>query len=43
MYRMDNGLSELVETGKKQGYLTFNQVNNYLPDEAVNPESSTTC
>ncbi len=38
MYRMDNGLSALVETGKKQGYLTFNQVNKYLPDEAVNPE-----
>ena len=38
MYRLDNGLFKLIETGKQQGYLTFNQVNNYLPDEAVNPE-----
>ncbi len=38
MYRLDQGLCKLVETGKKQGYLTFNQVNDYLPDEAVNPE-----
>ena len=38
MYRLDDGLNKLVETGKQQGYLTFNQVNKYLPDEAVNPE-----
>lgn len=38
MYRLDDGLCKLVEIGKKQGYLTFNQVNSYLPDEAVNPE-----
>jgi RNA polymerase primary sigma factor len=38
VYRLDDGLCKLVETGKKQGYLTFNQVNAYLPDEAVNPE-----
>ena len=24
--------------GKTQGYLTYDQVNDYLPDEAVNPE-----
>lgn len=34
----DNELRELVATGKAQGYLTYDQVNEYLPDEAVNPE-----
>ncbi len=38
MYRLDPKLQELVELGKRQGYLTFEQVNDYLPDEAVNPE-----
>ena len=31
-------LDELVTVGKTQGYLTYDQVNDYLPDEAVNPE-----
>ena len=31
-------LQELVATGKTQGYLTYDQVNDYLPDEAVTPE-----
>ena len=31
-------LDELVSKGKAQGYLTYDQVNDYLPDEAVNPE-----
>jgi RNA polymerase primary sigma factor len=31
-------LNELVAKGKTQGYLTYDQVNAYLPDEAVNPE-----
>ncbi|NOX55126.1 MAG: RNA polymerase subunit sigma-70, partial [Planctomycetes bacterium] len=38
MHRLDPKLKELVTVGKKQGYLTFSQVNDYLPDEAVNPE-----
>ena len=38
MYRLDDGLKNLIDLGKDQGYLTFSQVNNYLPDEAVNPE-----
>ena len=33
-----NQLKSLVEIGKEQGFLTFAQVNDYLPDEAVNPE-----
>src|SRR5215471_3863624 len=35
---MDKDLQDLVATGKSQGYLTYDQVNDYLPDEAVNPE-----
>src|SRR3954467_7305032 len=35
---IDKDLKELVATGKAQGYLTYDQVNEYLPDEAVNPE-----
>ena len=31
-------LEELVALGKSQGYLTYDQVNEYLPDEAVNPD-----
>ena len=31
-------LNDLVAKGKTQGYLTYDQVNAYLPDEAVNPE-----
>ncbi len=38
MDHCDNDLSDLVITGKSQGYLTYDQVNAYLPDEAVNPE-----
>ncbi len=38
---MDNptqGLQELVDKGKSQGYLTYDEVNNYLPDEDINPD-----
>ena len=31
-------ISELVAKGKAQGYLTYDEVNDYLPDEAVDPE-----
>jgi RNA polymerase primary sigma factor len=31
-------LARLVALGTEQGYLTFDQVNEYLPDEAVDPE-----
>jgi len=36
--KMDEGLKALLETGKGKGYLTYSQVNDYLPDDAVNPE-----
>jgi len=34
----DHELSALIATGLSQGYLTFDQVNAFLPDEAVDPE-----
>jgi RNA polymerase primary sigma factor len=38
MEKIDEGLKNLVDTGKTKGYLTYDQVNDYLPDEAVSPE-----
>jgi RNA polymerase primary sigma factor len=38
VHQVDSDLQQLIATGTKQGYLTFSQVNDYLPDEAVNPE-----
>ena len=34
----DHELEALMATGRAQGYLTFDQVNAFLPDEAVDPE-----
>jgi RNA polymerase primary sigma factor len=36
--KLDEGLKVLIESGKHKGYLTYSQVNEHLPDEAVNPE-----
>ncbi len=36
--KMDEGLKALLDQGKEKGYLTYSQVNDYLPDDAVNPE-----
>src|SRR5215472_1949256 len=36
--KVDEGLKALLESGKEKGYLTYGQVNDYLPDDAVNPE-----
>src|SRR5262245_27464980 len=36
--KLDEGLKALLESGKDKGYLTYSQVNDYLPDDAVNPE-----
>src|SRR3984885_5252187 len=36
--KLDEGLKALLEQGKEKGYLTYSQVNDYLPDDAVNPE-----
>ena len=36
--KLDDGLKALIESGKEKGFLTYDQVNEYLPDDAVNPE-----
>ncbi|MDA1016402.1 MAG: sigma-70 family RNA polymerase sigma factor [Planctomycetota bacterium] len=33
MHRLESGLKKMIEEGQKQGYLTFHQVDHYLPDE----------
>jgi RNA polymerase primary sigma factor len=38
MDKLDEGLKTLLELGKHRGFLTFDQVNDYLPDEAASPE-----
>jgi RNA polymerase primary sigma factor len=38
MEKMDEGLKTLLDLGKRRGFLTFDQVNDYLPDEAGSPE-----
>src|SRR5215468_7243775 len=36
--KLDEGLKTLIDSGKVKGYLTYSQVNEFLPDDAVNPE-----
>ena len=38
MRTVDEHLDEMIQLGRDQGHLTFSQVNNYLPNEAVSPE-----
>ncbi len=38
MDKLDEGLKTLLELGKRRGFLTFDQVNDFLPDEAASPE-----
>src|SRR5437764_1473660 len=38
MDKMDEGLKVLLDLGKRRGFLTFDQVNDFLPDEASSPE-----
>ena len=37
MHRLDDNLRTLIESGLKQGHLTFSQVNSFLPNEATDP------
>ena len=39
MNKLDEGLKTLLDLGKRRGFLTFDQVNDYLPDEATSPEA----
>jgi len=36
--KLEDGLKALLDSGKRKGYLTFVQVNEFLPDDAVNPD-----
>jgi RNA polymerase primary sigma factor len=38
MDKLDEGLKTLLELGKRRGFLTFDQVNDVLPDDATSPE-----
>ena len=38
MEKMDEGLKVIIDLGKRRGFLTFDQVNEYLPDEASSPD-----
>ena len=38
MQYVDMDLQQLITKGRDQGYLTFDEVNAYLPDEDVNPD-----
>ncbi|MDX2038040.1 MAG: RNA polymerase sigma factor RpoD [Isosphaeraceae bacterium] len=38
MDKLDEGLKTLLDVGKRRGFLTFDQVNDYLPDEASSPD-----
>src|ERR1700682_5530089 len=33
-----DGLKALIEQGKEKGFLTYDQVNDHLPDDDTNPE-----
>lgn len=39
MNQLDKELSDLIEKGKTRGYLTYDEVNSFLPDEDVRPDS----
>jgi len=38
MEKIDDGLKALIESGKEKGFLTYDQVNDFLPDDDTNPE-----
>ena len=38
MDHYEQELQQLIAKGKTQGYLTYDEINEYLPDEDVTPE-----
>ena len=38
MDHIDQQFEDLIAKGKEQGYLTYDDVNKYLPDEDISPE-----
>ena len=38
MDKVDEGIGQLIERGKAQGYLTYDEMNDILPDETIAPD-----
>ena len=38
MYQVEKALKDLVDVALKRGYVSFHQVNDYLPDEGGDPQ-----
>ena len=38
MEKAEKGLNALIEKGKQKGFLTYEEMNDILPDEAISPE-----
>src|SRR5512144_648867 len=38
MDKLEEGIKSLLDLGKRRGFLTFDQVNDLLPDEVTSPE-----
>src|SRR5256714_2593843 len=38
MEKIEDSLKALLESGKEKGFLTYDQVNDHLPDDDTNPE-----
>src|SRR5579872_3731757 len=38
MSKASTEMKALIEQGKKKGYLTYEEINNCLPDDSVSPE-----
>jgi len=38
MDKLEEGIKTLLDLGKRRGFLTFDQVNDLLPDDATSPD-----
>ena len=38
MPKLEDNLNSLIETGKNLGYLTFGQINDFIPDDDIDPD-----
>ncbi|MCA9093925.1 MAG: RNA polymerase subunit sigma-70, partial [Planctomycetaceae bacterium] len=38
MTKLEDNLLTLIETGKNLGYLTFGQINDFIPDDDIDPD-----
>ena len=38
MEKLDQGIKTLIDRGKQQGYLTYDEMNDLLPEEAIAPD-----